>query len=386
MATSEILKTYNAAELKRMIRAANITGYSKLKKDELIKLMLRKEHQPRFKSIKSKSERTASMPQQKKVLGELKKKQKASKKQDEFYKKSGFTPPKDLPPPAKKVIEPTRAKGKKPPPPPSKAKVVEKKVLKTKAKLSNLERSSSQTKQDRLDEAEGKKKVIKKQTQSVASRLDEAEGKKKGEAKPPTVDGVKVAKTIRQQFPEYVKKVVDATKKDLLPNGGTPQKRKFMFLYDIFTGLKSEDSIDELDGLGTALELIEDDDDSLEAYNILFGKLNKNKLEKRYIDLIFFLLASGDRSKIQLGRSALNNAEEELQKKMVKKNRVLYLKFVSTMADKTGIKQKEADKDNVDNEKKKKQFAKDLKAKEKEKDKEELENKKRLEEAKTSYA
>jgi len=88
------------------------------------------------------------------------------------------------------------------------------------------------------------------------------------------------------------------------------------------------------------LELIEDDDDSLEAYNILFGKLNKNKLEKRYIDLIFFLLASGDRSKIQLGRSALNNAEEELQKKMVKKNRVLYLKFVSTMADKTGIKQK----------------------------------------------
>jgi len=304
MATSEILKTYNAAELKRMIRAANITGYSKLKKDELIKLMLRKEHQPRFKSIKSKSERTASMPQQKKVLGELKKKQKASKKQDEFYKKSGFTPPKDLPPPAKKVIEPTRAKGKKPPPPPSKAKVVEKKVLKTKAK---------------------------------------------GEAKPPTVDGVKVAKTIRQQFPEYVKKVVDATKKDLLPNGGTPQKRKFMFLYDIFTGLKSEDSKDEIDGLGTALELIEDDDDSLEAYNILFGKLNKNKLEKRYIDLIFFLLASGDRSKIQLGRSALNNAEEELQKKMVKKNRVLYLKFVSTMADKTGIKQKEADKDNVDN-------------------------------------
>ncbi len=373
MATSEILKTYNAAELKRMIRAANITGYSKLKKDELIKLMLRKEHQPRFKSIKSKSERTAPMPQQKKVIGELKKKQKASKKQEEFYKKSGFTPPKDLPPPAKKVIEPTRAKGKKPPPPPSKAKVVEKKVLKT------------QTKQDRLDEAEGKKKGIKKKTQSVASRLDEAEGKKKG-MEAPLIDGVKVAKTIKQQFPEYVKRVVDATKKDLLPNGGTPQKRKFMFLYDIFTGLKSEDASDEMDALGSALELIEDDDDSLEAYNILFGKLNKNKLEKRYIDLIFFLLDSGDRNNIKLGRSALNDAEVELQKKMVKKNRAVYLKFVSTMADKTGIKQKEADKDNIDTEKKKKQFAKDLKAKEKEKDKEELENKKKLEEAKkTKY-
>jgi hypothetical protein len=36
-----------------------------------------------------------------------------------------------------------------------------------------------QTKQDRLDEAEGKKKGILKKSQSVTSRLHEAEGKKK---------------------------------------------------------------------------------------------------------------------------------------------------------------------------------------------------------------
>ena len=36
-----------------------------------------------------------------------------------------------------------------------------------------------QTKQDRLDEAEGKKKGKKKKKQGVKARLDEAEGKKK---------------------------------------------------------------------------------------------------------------------------------------------------------------------------------------------------------------
>jgi len=36
-----------------------------------------------------------------------------------------------------------------------------------------------QTKKDRLAEAEGKTKAMKKKKQSVSSRLDEAEGKKK---------------------------------------------------------------------------------------------------------------------------------------------------------------------------------------------------------------
>ena len=40
-----------------------------------------------------------------------------------------------------------------------------------------------QSKQDRLDESEGKKKGMKKDKQSAADRLDEAEGKKKGKSK-----------------------------------------------------------------------------------------------------------------------------------------------------------------------------------------------------------
>ena len=39
-----------------------------------------------------------------------------------------------------------------------------------------------QSKQDRLDESEGKKKGMKKMKQTAGDRLDEAEGKKKGKS------------------------------------------------------------------------------------------------------------------------------------------------------------------------------------------------------------
>jgi len=55
----EILQSYTAPELKKMIRSANITNYSKLKKDGLIELMLRPEHIERFKDIQPKSKRQA---------------------------------------------------------------------------------------------------------------------------------------------------------------------------------------------------------------------------------------------------------------------------------------------------------------------------------------
>lgn len=53
----EILQSYTSPELKKMIRSANITNYSKLKKDGLIELMLRPEHIERFKDIQPKSKR-----------------------------------------------------------------------------------------------------------------------------------------------------------------------------------------------------------------------------------------------------------------------------------------------------------------------------------------
>lgn len=111
----EILESYKLPELKKMVRATNITGYSKLKKDELIKLMIRPENIDRFKSIKPKSARLPPVPEEKtkpkmKVLRELKKKYPKYKEYIQFYEKTGFTLPSKLPPPPKWLLE-----GKPPP-------------------------------------------------------------------------------------------------------------------------------------------------------------------------------------------------------------------------------------------------------------------------------
>ena len=66
----EILESYKLPELKRIVRATNITGYSKLKKDELIKLMMRPENIDRFRGLKNKNERI--LPKGKKVVKQLK--------------------------------------------------------------------------------------------------------------------------------------------------------------------------------------------------------------------------------------------------------------------------------------------------------------------------
>lgn len=48
----DILKSYTLEELKKEIKKTNITGYSKLKKADLIELMLK--HEERFKHLKKK--------------------------------------------------------------------------------------------------------------------------------------------------------------------------------------------------------------------------------------------------------------------------------------------------------------------------------------------
>jgi hypothetical protein len=50
----KILNSYSAAELKRFISKSNITGYSKMKKNDIMELMMRVEHKHKFKNIKMK--------------------------------------------------------------------------------------------------------------------------------------------------------------------------------------------------------------------------------------------------------------------------------------------------------------------------------------------
>jgi len=144
----EILESYTTPELKKMIKATNLTGYSKLKKDELIKLMIRPENIERFQSIKPKSARLgpAAETPKPKVLKELKKLFPAYKEYIEFYQKNNFEKPKDLPGPPKWLLE-----GKEPPASfkiPSKLQITikKKRLIKKKPKK---ERSEAQKENDK---------------------------------------------------------------------------------------------------------------------------------------------------------------------------------------------------------------------------------------------
>ncbi len=102
MPTLEILNSYSLPELKKIIRATNITGYSKLKKAELVKLMLRPEHKSKFEGLMKRDKRVPDAMDSKrtKLNKEFKKKAKkakelfelkeASKKIGEQLKKKKF--------------------------------------------------------------------------------------------------------------------------------------------------------------------------------------------------------------------------------------------------------------------------------------------------------
>ncbi len=87
MITKEILESHPVTVLKKEISKTNIKGYSKMKKSEIVSLMLKPEHSKRFSHIKKKGE--APKPEKKIVIKRtpkpekkivIKKKPKATKK------------------------------------------------------------------------------------------------------------------------------------------------------------------------------------------------------------------------------------------------------------------------------------------------------------------
>jgi hypothetical protein len=75
----KVLKTYTLTELKKFVSNTNIKNYSKLKKNELINLMLKKEHKDKFLHIKEKPKKKEEKKEEKK---EIKPKKQEPKKQE----------------------------------------------------------------------------------------------------------------------------------------------------------------------------------------------------------------------------------------------------------------------------------------------------------------
>ena len=84
----DILNSYSLSELKKEISNLNIKGYSKLKKSEVIELMMK--HKERFMHLKMKDKKSKSKPAPKeKSKPEPKEKSKPAPKKDCVAKRSG---------------------------------------------------------------------------------------------------------------------------------------------------------------------------------------------------------------------------------------------------------------------------------------------------------
>ena len=290
----DILNTYKLSELKKMISNTNIKGYSKLKKNELIKLMMREENIDRFKSIKSKSARLPPVTEGQakpkiKVLRELKRKFPAYKKYIEFYEKSGFTRPSKLPPPPKWLIE-----GREPP-----ANFKIPKII--------------------ITEIEQEKPQAKPQANKQSNQPQENNS---------------ISKVIREEFPSYVNKVKQALNDGEISDNKKIQKLQFLDLIEIEKNLKDSDIIQKISGL----ENLINDEETFERYNIIIKKLNLKELEKDLIKNVYKALDNSNRNIRMEAQKVLKEADEALQRKFYKANKEKYLKFQSSFADKLNVK------------------------------------------------
>ena len=292
----DILNTYKLRELKKIVSATNIKGYSKLTKPELIKLMMREENIDRFKSIKPKSARLPPVSEGQtkpkiKVLRELKRKFPDYKKYIEFYEKSGFTKPSKLPPPPKWLIE-----GREPP--------------------ANF-------------------KIPKIIITEIANEVEEPK-KEKPQAKPqakPTENN-SISKVIREEYPNYLKKVKQALNDGEISDNKKIQKLQFLDLIEIEKNLKDSDIIQKISGLDNLIN----DEETFERYNIIIKKLNLKELEKDLIKNVYKALDNSNRNIRMEAQKVLKEADENLQRKFYKANKEKYLKFQSSFADKLNVK------------------------------------------------
>lgn len=55
MPTKDILNSYSVIELRKEVSKTNIKGYSKMKKSEVVELMMKPNNKPKFHHIKAKT-------------------------------------------------------------------------------------------------------------------------------------------------------------------------------------------------------------------------------------------------------------------------------------------------------------------------------------------
>jgi len=337
MATAEILRTYSGPELKRMIRATNITGYSKLKKEELITLMMRAEHKERFKTIQPKSKRKGKQEDSK----ELKKKQKLNR---QFLKQVKDTKAIEIYEDKMKFKKEVKKEfGAKPPP-----KIQElldeggldedavpiqftQKELKAQQKLFNeLMKIKEKSK-----EGGAKPSVAKSVPKGIKKEVPQGTKKevpKGAEKKEVPKEKKKLSKVFNDLSASQKKKLEQFVDEDILSSNLKSQQRAFNNIKGInedtkITSEEGEDNLKKLQAFSSLQEIADEQDDETKFYELIYGKIKKNEVKKGILETSKFLMDRyRDISASDLGglRSFFKKYDDVLLTKLRKHNKDAY--------------------------------------------------------------
>lgn len=172
---------------------------------------------------------------------------------------------------------------------------------------------------------------------------------KKPEPSPSSSSLSKVFLNLSSQKKKMLQELID---NDELSSNKKSQKRAFNNLEDTHNKFVSdsediEDVFERMKSASEIQDMIDDDEDELKLYSILYGKPTKKLVDENLIGGAKFLLNNYKKlSAQQLGgfRSFLNSFDLGIQRKLIRENREAYLANVASIKDQTGQKGKQVQK------------------------------------------
>ncbi len=325
MATAEILRTYSGPELKRMIRATNITGYSKLKKEELITLMMRAEHKERFKSIQPKSKRKGKQDDSK----ELKKKQKLNR---QFLKQVKDTKAIEIYEDKMKLKKEVKKEfGAKPPP--KVQELLDEGGLDEDAVPIQFTPKELKAQQKLFNELMKIKEKSKEGGAKPSPPKSVPKGTKKEEPKKEAPkEKKKLSKVFNNLSSTQKKKLEQFVDEDILSSNIKSQQRAFNNIKEInedtkITSEEGDDNLKKLQAFSSLQELSDEPDDETKFYELVYGKIKKSEVKKGILETSKFLMDRyRDISASELGglRSFFKKYDDVLLSKLRKHNKDAY--------------------------------------------------------------
>ena len=203
------------------------------------------------------------------------------------------------------------------------------------------------------DKNEGGKAEPKSQLPKLKEKPVKLRVAPKKEKKPePAPSSSSLSKVFLNLSSEKKKMLQELIDNDELSSNKKSQKRAFNNLEDTHNKFVSdsediEDVFERMKSASEIQDMIDDDEDELKLYSILYGTPTKKLIDENLIGGAKFLLNNYKTlTAQQLGgfRSFLNSFDLGIQRKLIRENREAYLANVASIKDQTGQKGKQVQK------------------------------------------